>query len=311
MFSAIITVYNKEKWVARSVTSVLNQAETNLELIIVDDGSTDGSMNIVSKFDDPRIKIVRKSNGGLPSARNAGIEVAEGSYIAFLDADDEWLPWHLTTTLKAFESHPDAVIVGNRYIEIQSADPAGPTDHGIACPESWYVEKLDNYIKMIASDRFLFWVCSGVIAKSALDRSGELFDTDLSIGEDLNFFIRMSLFGDIYLSDVVSVIYHRCDNNSMMNYSGQKPKVTPDFFKGVSIDKMSKENLRHARKFMFREHLKRGYQNRSLTFSFRELSQNNYVVAPGATGQLAYVIVRFMPEFLLRAIISVKHKFSV
>lgn len=86
--SVIVPVYNVEEYIEECIESILNQTLKEIEIIIVNDGSTDKSMNIVNKFIDSRIKIVTKQNGGLSSARNAGLKVATGQYIAFIDSDD-------------------------------------------------------------------------------------------------------------------------------------------------------------------------------------------------------------------------------
>ena len=86
--SVIIPVYNVEEYVEECIKSVLKQSIDSMEIIIVDDGSMDNSINIVERFNDKRIKIIRKKNGGLSSARNTGIEAAKGKYLFFLDSDD-------------------------------------------------------------------------------------------------------------------------------------------------------------------------------------------------------------------------------
>lgn len=90
LISVVMPVYNVEKYVAESIQSVLNQSYSNFELIIVDDGGQDKSVDICHKFDDSRIRIVSQKNRGLAGARNTGINTAKGYYIAFLDSDDLW-----------------------------------------------------------------------------------------------------------------------------------------------------------------------------------------------------------------------------
>lgn len=93
--SVIIPVYNAEKYVAATIQSVLSQTYQNFEIIILDDGSPDNSIEVCQKFTDSRIRIIRQENRGLPGARNTGIRHAKGDYLAFLDADDIWLPTKL------------------------------------------------------------------------------------------------------------------------------------------------------------------------------------------------------------------------
>lgn len=95
LVSVIIPVYGAEKYIAATLQSLLAQTYENFEALIIDDGSPDRSIDICQQFTDPRLKIIRQQNRGLPGARNTGIRHAKGDYIAFLDADDIWLPTKL------------------------------------------------------------------------------------------------------------------------------------------------------------------------------------------------------------------------
>lgn len=94
-FSVVIPLYNKQAYLRRSIDSVLSQTFTDIEVVIVDDGSTDDSYSIASAYNDTRIRIIRQTNAGVSAARNRGIKESYGKWIAFLDADDEWLPQFL------------------------------------------------------------------------------------------------------------------------------------------------------------------------------------------------------------------------
>ena len=89
-YSVIVPIYNREKSIKKCVDSILRQSEKDFELILVDDGSTDNSLNICKDFEktDNRIIVIHKENGGVSSARNAGIDVARGKYVVFVDSDD-------------------------------------------------------------------------------------------------------------------------------------------------------------------------------------------------------------------------------
>ncbi|OKH34565.1 glucosyl transferase [Calothrix sp. HK-06] len=104
--SVIIPVYNAERYVAATIESVLSQTYENFEIIIVDDGSPDNSIEVCQKFTDSRIRIIRQKNRGLPGARNTGIRHAKGDYLAFLDADDIWLPTKLEKHVYHLNSSP-------------------------------------------------------------------------------------------------------------------------------------------------------------------------------------------------------------
>lgn len=120
--SVIIPVYNAEHTIARAIDSVLAQQFDSIEIIAVDDGSTDASFAILDGYCDrigtDRMKIRRQRNCGAASARNAGARLATGEYLAFLDADDEWLPGKLRACVGALGASPDAVVAYSDTIGI-------------------------------------------------------------------------------------------------------------------------------------------------------------------------------------------------
>lgn len=111
MISIVIPLYNKEASIAQSLKSVLSQEYDDFEVVIVDDGSTDGSVGVVEAMNDPRIRLIKQENGGPSKARNAGISEANGDWIVFLDADDELLPDALGTFYKLISKHPTIDVV--------------------------------------------------------------------------------------------------------------------------------------------------------------------------------------------------------
>lgn len=124
--SIIIPVYNVEKYVATTVESVLQQTYTNFELLIIDDGSPDQSIKICKKYTDPRIKIIHQQNRGVAAARNTGIRHSQGQYLAFLDADDLWVPQKLEKHIKHLESSPTVGVSFSRSAFIDEVgEPIG------------------------------------------------------------------------------------------------------------------------------------------------------------------------------------------
>ncbi|WP_292468262.1 glycosyltransferase family A protein [Methanolobus sp.] len=113
--SVVIPLYNKENSIGRTIKSVLSQTYQDFELIIVDDGSRDKSAEIVRSFTDKRIRLIQQENAGVSVARNTGIEASKAEIIAFLDADDEWLPVFLETIIRLRKKYPDAGLYGTAY----------------------------------------------------------------------------------------------------------------------------------------------------------------------------------------------------
>ena len=114
-FSVIIPLYNKANFIEKTIHSVLNQSFQYFEVIIVNDGSTDKSLEKVQKFNDSRIKIFNQENRGVSEARNYGIEQSTSEYIALLDADDLWHNNHLSELKKQIEISPNAGLYCNNY----------------------------------------------------------------------------------------------------------------------------------------------------------------------------------------------------
>lgn len=109
--SVILCVYNEEKFVSKAIESILNQTLADLELIIVNDGSTDNTLNIINSYDDERIKVISQKNMGLGASRNRGLEMAQGEYLTFLDGDDWFSPTALEESYnKAKRENTDILI---------------------------------------------------------------------------------------------------------------------------------------------------------------------------------------------------------
>ena len=115
--SVVIPLYNKARYVRRCLESVVAQTLSDFETIVVDDGSTDGGDRIVESFPASNVRVIRQANAGPGAARNRGLLEASGKYVAFLDADDEWLPEYLATAVRALEATPQAAAVTSSYVE--------------------------------------------------------------------------------------------------------------------------------------------------------------------------------------------------
>lgn len=114
--SAIIPAYNREKTIRRCIDSVLQQTYEVSEIIVVDDGSTDSTLEILANEYKEKVKVIKQQHKGAQAARNAGIRAAESEYIAFLDSDDEWTEKKIELQMQVLERNPDAVVCGNGYV---------------------------------------------------------------------------------------------------------------------------------------------------------------------------------------------------
>ncbi len=121
LVSVIIPCYNRADIVSETIDSVLAQSHSNFEIILIDDGSTDNTREVISSYDDRRIRYFYKFNGGLSAARNSGLSAARGEFIAFLDSDDVWASWKLAAQFEIFRRHPEVGLVWSDMSTFASA----------------------------------------------------------------------------------------------------------------------------------------------------------------------------------------------
>lgn len=126
IISVVVDTYNQERFIEQAIVSVLEQgfSSAEMEIIAVDDGSSDRTPEIVRKF-EPRVRLIRKANGGQASALNAGIAESSAEIVAFLDGDDWWASEKIKTILEAFEQNPGVAEVGHGYFEVLDDRPTG------------------------------------------------------------------------------------------------------------------------------------------------------------------------------------------
>ena len=121
--SVVIPVWNGERYLKQAIESILAQDFVDFELLVIDDGSTDRSAEIVSAFaHDPRVTLHKQANGGVVAARNAGLRVARAEFVAFLDADDIALPGRLAKQAAYLRAHPEAAVIGSNITYFSDAD---------------------------------------------------------------------------------------------------------------------------------------------------------------------------------------------
>ena len=212
-FSVVIPLYNKEAHVRRAIDSVLNQTIQDLELIVVNDGSTDGSEKIVESYADRRIRLVNQENGGESAARNRGIREAKFDFVAFLDADDEWDKNFLEIISNLIRMFPD---VGGYATRIRDSRVLVNNISQKAC--NYVGEKFEiisNYFSCINNGYYPITSSSVCIKKSVLAAIGE-FDEQLKIGPDIDMWIRVFLHSKFAIANEFAATYHiDADNRSV------------------------------------------------------------------------------------------------
>ena len=205
-FSIIVATYNRASFLPTCIESVLNQTYTHWELIIIDDGSTDETKEVVSKYTDERVIYRYQNNSERSSARNNGIRISSGDYCFFLDSDDWYLPNHL-------QVHADAI---------------SESSHPVELTHSWYKNKINSEFEIfpfpevdqknfkldIANFPLLPCICfhKKILAEFK-------FDQNLSIGEDTELFLRIISKFPYRLINEITFVYNHHGDNSVYDYS--------------------------------------------------------------------------------------------
>lgn len=190
MISIIVPVYNIKQYIRECVDSILAQSYTNIEVILVDDGSTDGCYEICEEYrqKDSRIKVIHKPNGGLVSARKAGLQAAQGKYVAYVDGDDWIEPGMYEQMYRIMEQQQVDVVLCGHYED--TGIVSKEVFHGV--PEGRY-NKTDLmskiYPEMIAGQSFLEWnifpgIWDKLFRKECLEKFQLAVDNRITMGED-------------------------------------------------------------------------------------------------------------------------------
>ena len=203
-FSVVISVYNKANFIRKTIDSVLAQTESDYEIIIVNDVSTDGSDQVIQSFSDTRISYnCLKENSGAASARNKGVELATGQYIAFLDGDDLWDKNYLTTISDLIAKFPDHSVFATA-VHIQEHDGYRDSKYTFQNPEK-KVQLSLNYFESSLKNTILT-SSSTVVKKSVFAQTG-IYDTSIKSGQDTDLWIRLGLQHRVAFSTQAFVTY--------------------------------------------------------------------------------------------------------
>ncbi len=198
MVSVIITTFNRAGLVCHAIESVLAQTYTDVEVIVVDDGSTDGTESVVRGY-GARVRYMRQGHAGQSSAQNHGMSVATGKYLAHLDSDDLWQPWHLEQCVQALEDDPEIGLVFTDHerfdehgILMSSFFSAHPSIFGLPCRKvKGKVRVLDDGL-WISLLRETYVMVGAVVMKTAVFRDVGGFDTRLAYSQDWEYWLRIA-----------------------------------------------------------------------------------------------------------------------
>lgn len=298
--SVIMPCLNSAPTVAASVLSALRQTMRSLELIVVDNGSSDQTVSIVEAIGDPRIRILRQPIRGVSAARNLGIAAASGRFIAFLDSDDTWLPHCLARLRAALVEYPGAALA---YCGWQNLGLPGGRGVPFIPPEYERSEKIST---LLAGCR---WPIHAALTRARAIRDAGGFDMRFGYAEDFGLWLRVAAFAPIVRVPEVLALYHHHDG----------PRATRDLVRAAQqLRAVQREFLRRnpkiarqlgrqrIRQLVDGELLRRGmeaYWARDLDTAhaiFRMVLRAGYL----RTSNLRYVLLAILSRNAFRTFVS-------
>jgi glycosyltransferase involved in cell wall biosynthesis len=202
--SVVVPLYNKAAYIERTLESIRRQTWTDFEVIVVDDGSTDGSGTIAANFGDARFRVVTQKNAGPGAARNRGIAEARGDLIAFLDADDSWETEFLAGIMGLAGSYPDAGIVATGYRRCRGSEP--DIEVTVRTASGCQTRLISNYFQAVREGDPVT-SSSVAVRRSTLERTGGFVEGE-PVGEDRDLWARISLHYPLAYDARILAIYH-------------------------------------------------------------------------------------------------------
>ena len=263
--SVVMPAYNVAPFILESVRSVLGQSFRDLELIVVDDGSDDGTTDQLLAVTDPRLQVTQQANGGSSSARNSGIKLASGGYVGFIDADDLWSPIKLETHISFLEQHPEVDLTFSRSELIdEDGNPTGRTSARVSGEVSFQDLLTENVVNNGSAV---------VMRRKALDLAG-YFDTELRACVDWDLWLRVAMLrpGNIFCLDGLFTKYRMRSGQITKDWRRMETEWNKVFAKarniaGARVDLVADE----ARARFYRYLAYIAYENRDYANSYRLL----------------------------------------
>lgn len=296
-FSVVIPLYNKADYIENTIKSILDQTFADYEIIVVNDGSTDESEAIVRRFNDEKIQIFNQKNQGVSAARNFGIEKSKGKLIAFMDADDFWLPNHLQELSDLYRDYPNCGLYCSRHkIRISKNRFQIP-----------YYEAIDNSFRGIVKDYFLSnkpfritWTSSLAIPKEILENIGG-FTPEVTNGQDLELWTKIGIKYPVALTNKTTAVYNfNIENSLAKNKINSKVLMNFEQFKILEKDNPSLKKFLDLYRIEYGLHYYISGNKTQKNFYFQDVDPENIPLN-----------VRFLlkvPPFILRSLLKLKRK---
>jgi glycosyltransferase involved in cell wall biosynthesis len=205
LVTVIVPCYNGAAFLEETLRSALAQSHTPVEILVVDDGSTDGSRKIAERFP---VRYVRQENSGLSAARNTGIRESRGNYLVFLDADDRLKPQAIARGLRALDVHPDCAMAVGDHVFI-AAD-------GSHLGNSVKPFDIDHHFETLLKSNFIEMISTVLFRRSVLEEVGG-FNTALRVAEDYDLYLRIARLHPICSHTAIVAEYRKHETNASLN----------------------------------------------------------------------------------------------
>jgi len=302
-FSVVIPLYNKEAHILLTLQSVLAQSFSDFEVILIDDGSTDGGLRKVKCLQSSQIRVFCQENMGVSAARNRGIEESVGEYVAFLDADDSWYPWHLEELNELIEKHDGYGVysVAHEVLEngkvFKRAQPCGSDFKGVVAD---FFLAYSNGFSLVNST-------TACIPRSLL-LSADGFPDGVKKGEDVCVWLDAAIKRGFVFSSRVSACVNR---DAQCRSDTNKTSEIPYFLKWLEGE-LSKGVIKKQHKDGANKFLKKSFLHNAAGFS---LGQNSLAfnkmcelqVAKSFRMRSLLFILRWTPAFILKLMKKLKN----
>lgn len=285
LVSTIIPAYNARRFIGRALASALAQKVPRCEILVVDDGSTDGTREFVETYADRGVRLIcRDTRGGAAAARNTGLHAATGEYIAFLDADDEWMPDKLSRQLEVITARPGMTFISCRANLVdETGRDTGDIYRG-ASPASGS----EGWRTLLAHPCV---ATPSVLARRAAIMTAGAFNKWMPVAEDQDLWIRLALMGEIgYINDTLVLVHSTPNSLSKAKIREQADYVLPMVISYVerNRDRMSADEARRILGERFSKIGQVAYASGDFTFGLKTLAR---AIARGyrPLGNLYYV----------------------
>lgn len=310
-FSVIIPLYNKGSYIQRALESIRKQTIQDFEIIVIDGGSTDNGPSIVKELDDPRIHFFQQIGTGVSVARNQGVNKSQSDFVAFLDADDEWMPRHLETIQKLREKFSQAGAYTTAY-KFKEVNGKLRKVKYRAIPSAPWEGLIPNYFKSGALGEPPVWTSVVCIPKKIfIEMNG--FPEDSWFGEDHDLFGKIALKYPIAFSWYTGAVYHRESVNRIGN---QQLPLTPEPFvktasKSIENGMIPKDMLNDLKEYIAKKEIKRAERNLRAE-KIKEATEilKIYKTQYNRLHRLKLLVIVTIPFPLLKQVLKIKKKLS-